>query len=80
MAHRSLSSGVLALTVSFHEPVRADQWMLYAHESTHAGRGLAYARAQIFAQSGQLLASFSQEAMLRAIDPVAKQMGPARGM
>lgn len=80
MAHRALSTGVLALTLSFHEPVRADEWMLYAHESTHAGRGLCYARSQIFAADGRLLASFSQEGMLRGIDPVAKQMGPATGL
>jgi acyl-CoA thioesterase II len=80
MAHRALSTGVLALTISFHDPVRADRWMLYAHESPHAGRGLSYARAQIFAQDGRLLASFSQEAMLRALDPVAKKLGPATGM
>ena len=80
MAHRALSTGVLALTISFHEPVRADEWMLCAHESPHAGRGLAYARAQIFAADGRLLASFSQEAMIRALDPVAKKLGPATAM
>jgi acyl-CoA thioesterase len=80
MAHRTLSTGVLALTISFHDHVRADQWMLYAHESPHAGRGLSYARAQIFAEDGRLLASFSQEAMLRAIDPAAQKLGPASGM
>ena len=80
MAHRTLSTGVLSITIAFHEPVRADNWMLYAHESPHAGRGLAYARAQVFAQSGRLLASFSQEAMLRALDPVAKKLGPATAM
>jgi len=80
MAHRTLSTGVLALTISFHEPVRADEWMLYAHESPHAGRGLSYARAQIFAADGRLLASFSQEGMIRALDPVAQKLGPATGM
>jgi acyl-CoA thioesterase len=80
MAHRSLSTGVLAITVSFHEPLRADQWMLYAHQSTHAGRGLAYTRAQIFARDGRLLASFSLEGMLRALEPVAERKGPATGL
>jgi acyl-CoA thioesterase II len=80
LAHRALSTGVLALTISFHDPVRADQWLLYAHESAHAGRGLAYGRAQIFARDGRLLASFSQEAMLREIEPVARKMGPATAL
>ncbi len=80
MAHSSLSTGVLAITVSFHEPVRVDEWMLYAHESTHAGRGLCYARAQIFARDGRLLASFSQEGMLRALDDAARRKGPTSGL
>jgi acyl-CoA thioesterase-2 len=80
MAHRTLSTGVLAITVSFHEPVRADQWLLYAHESPHAGRGLAYGRAQVFSQSGRLLASFSLEAMLRGLEEAALRRGPATGL
>ena len=80
MAHRTLSTGVLALTISFHEPVRADEWMLYAHESPHAGRGLCYARAQIFARGGRLLASFSQEGMLRGIEEAAQRKGPGAGL
>jgi acyl-CoA thioesterase len=80
LAHRTLSTGVLALTISFHEPVRADEWMLYAHESPHAGRGLCYARAQIFAWDGRLLASFSQEGMLRGIEEAAQRKGPGAGL
>jgi uncharacterized protein (DUF427 family)/acyl-CoA thioesterase len=80
MAHSTLSMGVLAITVSFHEPVRVDRWMLYAHESTYAGRGLCHARAQIFTEDGSLLASFSQEAMLRALDEAARRKGAATGL
>lgn len=75
MAHRTLTTGVLAITISFHDPVQVDDWMLYAHESVHAGRGLATSRAQIF-QSGRLVASFSQESMLRPLADAAKGMGP----
>lgn len=76
MAHRQLSTGVLALTISFHDPPRVAEWMLYAHESTHAGRGLAYGRAQVFGQDGRLVASFSQEGMIRGLAEAAKGMGP----
>jgi acyl-CoA thioesterase len=80
MAHRQLSTGVLAITISFHDPLRVDEWMLYAHESTHAGRGLCYSRAQIFGQDGRLAASFSQEGMLRGLAEAAKGMGPATAL
>ncbi len=65
MAHRSLSAGVLTLTVVFHDPAKANEWLLYAHESPHAGRGLSYGRAHIFTQDGRLIASFTQENMIR---------------
>jgi acyl-CoA thioesterase II len=80
MAHRSLTTGVLAITLSFHDPVRVDEWMLYAHESAHAGRGLAYSRAQIFTESGRLVASFSQESMLRGLAEAAQGRGPATAL
>jgi acyl-CoA thioesterase len=54
--------------------------MLYAHESTHAGRGLSYSRAQIFTQSGRLVASFSQESMIRGLAEAARGMGPATAL
>ena len=80
MAHRSLSTGVLAITVSFHDPVRVDEWLLYAHESAHAARGVAYSRAQIFTEGGRLVASFSQESMLRALAEGAKGRGPGTAL
>jgi acyl-CoA thioesterase len=80
MAHRSLTTGVLAISVSFHDPVRVDEWMLYAHESTHAGRGLSYSRAQVFTESGRLVASFSQESMLRGLVAAARGRGPATAL
>jgi len=80
LAHRELSTGVLAITISFHDPVRVDEWMLYAHESTHAGRGLSYSRAQVFTQDGRLVASFSQESMLRGLAEAVKEMGPTTAL
>lgn len=75
MAHRSLSCGILALTVSFYEPLaKADQWLLYSHESLSAGRGLSHGQATVFSQEGLLVASFTQESMIRS---VPKTMNPA---
>lgn len=68
MAHRSLSSGVIAIEISFHDPIAWDGWLLYDHESTAVGAGMSYVRGQIRDESGHLLASFSQDAMIRRFD------------
>lgn len=65
VAHREISTGIVGHTISFHEDIAPDQWMLLANESPFAGRGRAFGRGQVFTQSGQLVASYSQEAMIR---------------
>jgi hypothetical protein len=37
------------------------------HESTFAGAGVAYVRGQVLTADGRLLASFAQDAMIRAL-------------
>lgn len=77
-AHREVSTSVLTHTLTFHDPVRAADWHLLAHQSTFAGRGRAYGRAEVFTTSGALVASFVQESMLRANpawDPATGQAG-----
>jgi acyl-CoA thioesterase len=39
--------------------------MLVAMESPYAGRGRSYARGQVFSAGGVLLASFTQDNMIR---------------
>ena len=65
MAHRSFSTGIVEHTVSFHEPVDVDRWLLISQESTYTGRGRAYGVGQVFDAGGAMLASFSQEALMR---------------
>ncbi|MBA2283023.1 MAG: thioesterase family protein [Actinomycetota bacterium] len=77
MAHRAISTAVLTIGVAFHEPVRWDGWLLYRHESAHAGAGLSYVRGQVFTEGGDLLASFTQEGMIRAMAPEDEQAVPA---
>jgi acyl-CoA thioesterase-2 len=63
------SSGVQAAsldhTVWFHQPHRADEWMLYDQASPIAvgARGLALGR--LFTQDGRLVASVAQEGLIR---------------
>lgn len=64
-AHKTLSMGINAINLSVHRDVRADEWMLYHHVSTFAGDGMTHAECRVFTERGELLASFSVEAMVR---------------
>ena len=66
MAHDTVSTGVMGISISFHEPVAWEGWLLYHHESTQVGGGMSYVRGQVYTESGALVASFTQEGMIRA--------------
>jgi acyl-CoA thioesterase-2 len=70
LAHVTLSTANIALGVVYHRPVDTTRWHLYAHHSSHAGRGLTFGTSQVF-QDGQLSASFSAQAMVREFANVA---------
>jgi acyl-CoA thioesterase len=70
-SHETVSTAPMTITVALHEPVNADGWLLYRHESTQVGAGMSYVRGQIFREAGELIASFTQEAMIRPIDAQA---------
>lgn len=55
--------------VWFHQPVRADRWMLYVTHSprTSGGRGLNF--GHIYSEDGALLASAAQEGLMRIRKP-----------
>ena len=76
-AHRTISTGINAIALSFHRDVRADRWMRYHHHSTFAGAGMTHAECRAYTEDGDLLASFTVEAMVRGFaDP--SQQGNAR--
>jgi acyl-CoA thioesterase-2 len=52
-----------------HEPLRVDGWLLYAQQSPWAGGARALTRGQIFSREGRLVASVSQEGLVRRRDP-----------
>ncbi len=64
-AHRTLSMGINAINLSLHRDVRADDWMLYHHLSTFAGNGMTHSECRVHDLGGDLLASFTVEAMVR---------------
>jgi acyl-CoA thioesterase len=71
-AHRTLSTGINAIGISLHRDVRADRWMLYHHVSTFAGDGMTHTEGRVHGEGGDLLASFTVDAMVRPFaDPDA---------
>ena len=49
----------------FHRPFRADNWLLFATRSRTAGDGRGLATGEFFTRDGRLVASVTQEALLR---------------
>ena len=66
-AHLTVSTAPMTVSVSFHEPVRWDGWLLYTHESTQVGAGMSYVRGTVHTEEGALLASFTQDALIRPL-------------
>lgn len=66
-AHVTIATGVISHTLTFHEPCAAAEWLLLSHRSPYAGRGRSYGRADVFRVDGQLVASFVQDSMIRAM-------------
>lgn len=69
-AHLTVSTAPMTVNVSFHEPAAWDGWLLYSHESTQVGAGMSYVRGTVHTESGELIASFSQDAMIRPLRTV----------
>ena len=66
-AHLTVSTAPMTVSVSFHEPVRWDGWLLYGHESTQVGAGMSYVRGTVHTETGDLIASFTQDALIRPL-------------
>lgn len=66
-AHLRVSTAPMTINVSFHEPFRWDGWLLYTHESTQVGAGMSYVRGTVHTEDGKLIASFTQDALIRPL-------------
>lgn len=67
LAHLSVSTAPMTITVSFHEPFGWDGWLLYTHDSTQVGAGMSYVRGTVHTEDGRLIASFSQDGLIRPL-------------
>lgn len=67
-AHRSISTGVIAHTIHFLEPVDTSQWLLVVTEGTSAANGRIYGGGSVFSEDGTLVAVFHQDSMARSLE------------
>ena len=65
-AHRTLSTAVNAISLSFHADVRVDRWLLYRHLSTAAADGMTHSECRVHEEGAALVASFTTDCMVRA--------------
>ena len=49
----------------FHRPVNLNEWLLYSVESTSASNGRGFVRGEFYNQQGALIASTTQEGVIR---------------
>jgi acyl-CoA thioesterase II len=49
----------------FHQPFRADEWLLYSQDAPFTGRGRGFSRGSIYRADGALIASVAQEGLFR---------------
>jgi acyl-CoA thioesterase-2 len=62
---KTLMAASLDHALWFHRPFRADEWLLYAHDSPNLAGSRGLSRGLIFARDGTLVASVAQEGLLR---------------
>jgi len=68
-ARGELKSASLDHAIWFHEPFRADEWLLYSCDSPWSGNSRGFNRGSIFSRDGRLVASVAQEGMIRKVEP-----------
>ncbi len=74
-AHVTLSTGILATTIAFHDEFDVREWLLYANPALYAGRGQVQGEGYVFARDGRLVASYTVQAMVREFRTPPEAMG-----
>lgn len=60
----------------FHRDFRLDEWLLYSMDSPSAAGARGFARGQVFTKDGTLVASTSQEGLVRVLEQAKKRSNP----
>lgn len=67
LAHVSIDTSVITQTLTYHDDFDAGEWLLLAHRSPVARNGRTFGRADVYTSEGVLVASYSQENLVRAM-------------
>ena len=59
------TSAVTSHTLWFHRPFRTDEWLMLRQHSPLLAHGRCFGRGDVLTESGALVASYAQEALLR---------------
>ncbi len=66
-SNETIHTAVTSHSLWFHQPFRLDEWLLIAQTSPVVAHGRGFGRGDVFTESGQLVASFAQESMIRPL-------------
>jgi acyl-CoA thioesterase len=75
IAHSTLSTGVMSISIALHEEVDVTQWLLYSNPAVYSGNGLAQGEGHVFTEDGRLVATYTLQAMIRAFQRDPSAMG-----
>ncbi|MFO7706276.1 MAG: acyl-CoA thioesterase II [Halopseudomonas sp.] len=64
---RKMQVASLDHSIWYHQPLRMDDWLLYAMDSPSASGSRGLSRGQIFNRDGVLVASITQESLMRNV-------------
>ena len=74
-AHVTLSTGIMAATIAFHDDVDVTQWLLYSNPAVYSGRGLVQGEGHVFTEDGRVVATYTVQAMVRGFDREPGELG-----
>ena len=66
---RTVQMASLDHAMWFHAPFKSDEWLLYAQDSPRASGGRGFNRGSVYRQDGVLVASVTQEGLIRPTKP-----------
>jgi len=67
----TLHTAVTSHSMWFHQTFQLDDWLLIAQQSPVVANGRAFGRGEVFTRSGEVVASFAQESMVRSLESTA---------
>lgn len=75
----SIQAASLDHAIWFHQPLRADDWLLYTQETPFAGHSRGFTRGAFYTREGNLVASTTQEGLIRNAPSVRVPVRRATG-